>query len=186
MEDVEKLRLWAQIFFWVSVLVPIAGAVVGAAGGIARYYLERAERRVVATDYETEIARLQRRTEPRKIRDLPALIDALRAVPPAKFSAYYSTVDTEQKNLGDAIHHAFVSAEWELQGITGPHMPPDTPPGVSIVIRDRPRAAELRSLLIPLLRSHGMAVVEQGENSVSGRPNLAIDEDFVFLIGDRL
>jgi hypothetical protein len=172
MDQVENLNMWAQRLLQASVLLPILGGSLGGSTAIARYFVEQKAKRLVAAAYAAEITRLRKRTEPRSIQNLPPLVDALRAITPARFSTYYSGVDTEQKNLGDAIRQAFVSAGWELRGVTGPHMPPDTPSGVSIVIRDGPRAAELRSLLIPLLRSHGIDVVEQGDKSIVGRVTL--------------
>jgi predicted Zn-dependent protease len=96
MDDGEKLRMWAQILFWVSVAVPIGGAVVGAAAGIARYYVEKAERRFVATANEAKMAELRGQLEVHqtdlagKNRQLAELEETAKQLRQGRTVVYYS------------------------------------------------------------------------------------------------
>ena len=59
----ESLHYWSQLLLWLSIIVPIVGAAIGAAAGVARYYVDRYEKQATAEIHRTELERSKREIE---------------------------------------------------------------------------------------------------------------------------
>ena len=57
--SLEALKTWSFRLFWITILVPVLGALVGGTAGVIRYYVERREKLLSAqaTNSEIQLAR---------------------------------------------------------------------------------------------------------------------------------
>ena len=55
--SIESLKAWSQRLFWITILTPIVGALLGGAAGVIRYYVDRREKQLSAQATDAAIQR---------------------------------------------------------------------------------------------------------------------------------
>jgi hypothetical protein len=61
--SIDNLRVWNSRLFWVTVLVPIVGAVAGGTAGVIRYYVDRREKQLSAQVTDLALADAKREAQ---------------------------------------------------------------------------------------------------------------------------
>ncbi len=106
---IETLQYWSQWLFWLSILLPILGALLGAAAGVARYYVDRREKQL-------SLESIKARTAPRRLalEQADSLGAALSKHNPAAAIVACRLMDGESCDYAEDIAVALRRAGWTV------------------------------------------------------------------------
>jgi hypothetical protein len=117
--QVDSLRSWSHILFWLSVGLPLLGVFAG----VARFYVDRAEKALSSAasqaelqSSEQELADLKKDTAPRRLtpEQKASIAKALDAAAPGSFTLVSRFMDDECRDFADQIAEVFEQHGWKI------------------------------------------------------------------------
>jgi hypothetical protein len=116
--EIENLRAWSHVLFWISILLPLLGVFAG----VARFYIDKREGTVLlqlrkrSWRRAAKFAELKAKTAPRHLtsEQKAAMLDALSQSPPGSVTFVSRLMDGEGSDFANEIGQVFQEAKWTV------------------------------------------------------------------------
>jgi hypothetical protein len=149
--QVETLRSWSHALLWLSILLPVLGGLAAT----ARFYVERAERRILNAAVQEELASLRQRTVRRTIPNPDRLVADLAQKDRIQTYMYIDGYDAEVSEFAQDLRLALGRAGF-LVSSTSQHLP-QLPAGVTVFLDSTPPAPPYVAQVRAAFQSSGLA-----------------------------
>ncbi len=167
--DIHTLRLWSQIFLWVSILLPVLAAI--AVG--ARYYFEQRINRIASDQAKAEIAELQERLRPRAltVQQSDVFLKVLSSSPRGIVDLESPADDAEAGAFASQIADLLNRSGWKINFVRAQYHNAVNPRGVHIsIFADEQRP--IATALVAAFEAIGVTVKLTSSRNVSPPPVL--------------